>query len=88
MLFCGGYIVACLATNIVFKDFREPIIKAFDVEANQIIANVTLLIISALQIPFKFFLQKEFLFIMYDELKNKSVSKKVQDYIRMITSHN
>jgi hypothetical protein len=32
-----------------------------------------------LQIPFKFYLGKEFVFILIDELVNKSLSKKMED---------
>ena len=35
---------------------------------------------SALQIPFNFFLGKEFLLTLYDELKHRSLSKKIQDF--------
>jgi hypothetical protein len=33
----------------------------------------------AMQIPFKFYLTKEFLFILYDELKNRGLSSKIED---------
>ena len=29
--------------------------------------------------PFNFFIAKEFFFILYDELKNKSISKKIDN---------
>ena len=31
------------------------------------------------QIPFKFYLTKEFLFVLYDELKNSGISSKIKD---------
>jgi len=61
----------------VFKDFRQAIEGNFDVKTNQIVLNVLLLWLTSLQIPFKFFLEKEFLFILYEELKNMSVSSKI-----------
>ena len=32
-----------------------------------------------IQIPFKFYLTKEFLFVLYDEFKNKGLSSKIED---------
>jgi hypothetical protein len=75
--FCLSYCFLCINTNIVFKDFRQAIEGNFDVKANQIALNVLLLWLTSLQIPFKFFLEKEFLFILYEELKNMSVSSRI-----------
>ena len=61
----------------MFKDFRQAIEGNFDVKTNQIALNVLLLWLTSLQIPFKFFLEKEFLFILYEELKNMSVSSRI-----------
>jgi len=48
--------------------------------------NVLLLFVTSLQIPFKFFLEKEFLFIIYDEIVNESVSQKIQDQRKALIS--
>jgi hypothetical protein len=77
--FCLAYCLLSLNTNIVFRDYREAINKHFEVPANKIIVNVILFWLMALQIPFKFFLEKEFLFILYDELKHRSISSKVNE---------
>lgn len=45
--------------------------------ANGIIINGTIVFVTSLQIPFKFFVAKEFFMIMYDELLNYSISDKV-----------
>ena len=50
---------------------------AFDVPEYKLAINLVLFWLMFLQIPFKFFLEKEFLFILYDELKHKSISSKV-----------
>ena len=48
-----------------------------------IIHNVLLMFLGFLmiivQIPFKFYLTKEFLFVLYDELKNSGISSKIMD---------
>ena len=31
------------------------------------------------QIPFKFYLTKEFIFVLYDEIKNRGLSSKIED---------
>ena len=36
-------------------------------------------ILILIQIPFKFYLTKEFLFVLYDEIKNKGLSSKIED---------
>jgi hypothetical protein len=36
-------------------------------------------ILILVQIPFKFYLTKEFLFVLYDELKNYGLSSKIED---------
>lgn len=77
LAFCLSYCFLCLNTNIVFKDFRQAIEGNFELSTNQILLNVLLLWLTSLQIPFKFFLEKEFLFILYEELKNRSVSSKI-----------
>jgi hypothetical protein len=77
LAFCLSYCFLCLNTNIVFKDFRQAIEGKFILTSNQILLNILLLWLSGLQIPFKFFLEKEFLFILYEELKNRSVSSKI-----------
>lgn len=75
--FCITYCLLCLNTDIVFRDYREAINKHFDVLGNKIAVNLILFWLMSLQIPFKFFLEKEFLFILYDELRHKSISSKV-----------
>ena len=77
--FCFLYSVLCLSTNIVFTNFKDAIYDSKILIPNKILLNVLLLFVTSLQIPFKFFLEKEFLFILYDELKNKSVSTKILD---------
>jgi hypothetical protein len=61
----------------VFKDFKEAIYMAFDVPEYKLAINLVLFWLMFLQIPFKFFLEKEFLFILYDELKDLGVSESV-----------
>jgi hypothetical protein len=85
LIFCIAYCVLCLNTNIVFKDFREAIINQFSITGDKIIVNVMILWLTCLQVPFKFFLEKEFLFILYDELRNRSISSKVEE-INNVTS--
>jgi hypothetical protein len=77
--FCLAFCLLGLNTNTVFRDYREAINKHFEVKANKIIVNVALFWLMSLQIPFKFFLEKEFLFILYDELKHQSISSKVNE---------
>lgn len=45
---------------------------------NLVFTGLAFLLI-AVQIPFKFYLTKEFLFILYDELKNRGISSKIED---------
>jgi amino acid transporter len=75
--FCIAYCLLCLNTSIVFKDYREAINSHFDVLGNKIAVNAILLWLMCLQIPFKFFLEKEFLFILDDELRHRSISTNV-----------
>lgn len=79
LTFCIIYCLLCLNTSVVFKDFREAINNTFTVQGNKILVNSMMIWLTCLQIPFKFFLEKEFLFILYDELRNRSISSKVQE---------
>ena len=77
LAYCLTYCLLCLNTSIVFKDFKEAIYMAFDVPEYKLAINLILFWLMFLQIPFKFFLEKEFLFILYDELKDLGVSESV-----------
>jgi hypothetical protein len=46
----------------------------YKVPEYKLVINLILFWLMTLQIPFKFFLEKEFLFILYDELKNIGIS--------------
>ncbi|CDW85733.1 UNKNOWN [Stylonychia lemnae] len=73
-----AYSVLCLSSSIVFKDFRETVDDTNEtVKANGYLVNGMIVVVTLLQIPFKFFVSKEFLFIMYDELRNCGLSNKV-----------
>ncbi len=78
-MFCFAFCILSLYTDIVFRDYREAINKIFDVTGNKVAINLILFWLMSLQIPFKFFLEKEFIFILYDELKNKSISSRVEE---------
>lgn len=84
--FCILYSALSLSSNIVFTSFRDVFMRNFEIPFNKILVNVILLFVTILQIPFKFFLQKEFLFIMYDELKNRNVSTKITEMQKRFTS--
>jgi hypothetical protein len=79
LIFCIIFCVLSLNTDIVFKDYREAINKKFEVSGNKVAINLILFWLMSLQIPFKFFLEKEFIFILYDELKSRSISSKVTE---------
>jgi hypothetical protein len=76
LVFCGIYSLVCLASSVIFTDFRNAVFNEY-VPATKIELNFILMLVTMLQIPFKFFVEKEFLFILYDELKNRGTSRKV-----------
>lgn len=62
----------------MFVDFRNTVNdKSYTIPRNGYLVNGIIVFVTSLQIPFKFFVSKEFLFIMYDEIKNKGLSKKI-----------
>lgn len=87
LVFCIVYAILCISTDCVFSSFNQAIYRDIKLP-NKILVNVLLLFVTSLQIPFKFFLQKEFLFIFYDELKNKGVSTKIIDRRKKFFSPN
>ncbi len=85
LAFCLVYSFLCLGSGIVFKSFKDTSYNDFSL-TSQIMTNVILVFVASLQIPFKFFLEKEFLFIIYDELVNQSVSKKILEMRKTLMS--
>ena len=83
LVFCIVYSVLCINADLVFKELMEIFTlnpKSYTGK-NYLLCGM-LLIVTCRQIPFKFFLEKEFLFILYDELRNASVSTKITDMKR------
>ena len=79
LLYCISYSFLCLSQSLVFKDFRQTVQEHYlhQARVNGYAVNGLIVFVTSLQIPFKFFVAKEFLFIMYDELRNYSLSDKV-----------
>jgi len=72
----------------VFKDFRETVNDDMYTEKiNGYFVNGIIVFVTLLQTPFKFFVSKEFLFIMYDEIKNSEIPMNIILYSTLIKGY-
>lgn len=79
LYFFGFSFLAMGSHQIVLNSYGIVELEYSKVKMGNKIMDWTIVLSQMFQIPFKFYLGKEFLFIFIDELKNKSISLKIDD---------
>lgn len=82
-----GMLTYCLVFSLLAIGSHQIVLNSYgiveleysNVPYSSEIMDWTIIISQMLQIPFKFYMGKEFVFILLDEMRNKSVSAKIDD---------
>eukprot|EP00347_Sterkiella_histriomuscorum_P020780 403336486 len=77
--YCIAFCLFSFGAKFIYLSSTGTVQLGYTIKYLSWIVNWILVTINFLQIPFKFYLGKEFVFILIDELLNKSLSGKMED---------